>query len=83
MKPRLRCYGPGSPAQERGGKVAGSCRSLLYGTERARATSETEFATDSLLEGAGFELSVPREIGFVSRLCHWPTCRRRIEGADQ
>jgi hypothetical protein len=40
------------PAQELGGKVAGSCRSLLSGTERARATSETEFATDSLLEGA-------------------------------
>jgi hypothetical protein len=27
------------------------------------------FATDSPLEGAGFEHSVPREIGFVSRLC--------------
>jgi 5-formyltetrahydrofolate cyclo-ligase family len=25
--------------------------------------------TDCLLEGTGFELSVPREIGFVSRLC--------------
>jgi alkylation response protein AidB-like acyl-CoA dehydrogenase len=30
-----------------------------------RAT-RTEFALDSLLEGTGFELSVPREIGFVS-----------------
>src|SRR6266446_1444466 len=33
------------------------------------------FVVDSPLEGAGFELSVPRDIGFVSR--------RRIEGADQ
>src|SRR5215831_7110814 len=30
---------------------------------------EVRFAADSLLEGDGFELSVPREIGFVSRLC--------------
>src|SRR5580704_17107130 len=28
-----------------------------------------KFAMDSPLEGTGFELSVPREIGFVSRLC--------------
>ena len=27
-----------------------------------------QFVADSPLEGAGFELSVPREIGFVSRL---------------
>jgi hypothetical protein len=30
---------------------------------------EVRFAPDSPLEGTGFELSVPREIGFVSRLC--------------
>jgi len=37
---------------------------------------------DSPLEGAGFELSVPREIGFVSRLVG-RLLVRRIEGADQ
>ena len=31
--------------------------------------AEARFAMDSPLEGGGFELSVPREIGFVSRLC--------------
>jgi hypothetical protein len=41
----------------------------------ASSAARSKFAADSLLEGAGFELSVPREIGFVSR--------RRIEGADQ
>ena len=30
---------------------------------------EGRFALDSLLEGTGFELSVPREIGFVSGPC--------------
>jgi hypothetical protein len=44
-------------------------------TELARPGEEVRFALDSPLEGAGFELSVPRERGFVSR--------RRIEGADQ
>ena len=46
--------------------------------------AEVWFARDSPLEGAGFELSVPREIGLVSRLCRLSTdLSRRIEGADQ
>ena len=38
-------------------------------SHRQAAFAQIEFATDSPLEGTGFELSVPRDIGFVSRLC--------------
>src|SRR6516165_7468636 len=33
------------------------------------AFTQIEFAMDSPLEGTGFELSVPREIGFISGPC--------------
>ena len=42
---------------------------LYCGAARVSRTPRDQFVDDSALEGAGFELSVPREIGVVSKLC--------------
>jgi hypothetical protein len=53
---------------------------LLQGSQAP--VHRNRFAADSALEEDGFELSVPREIGFVSRLVGRLHVRR-IEGAGQ
>ena len=40
-----------------------------YRTSRNESAARCGSSSDSPQEGAGFEPSVPREIGFVSRLC--------------
>jgi len=50
-------------------RVGGENWGVVQTSGPKHRVTDGRFAIDSPLEGTGFELSVPREIGFVSRLC--------------